>query len=69
MLGQQLQLLIKNFEALLRYLIRHDVVDTDLQIVEPGIVQFFDAVGRQQITVGDQTCQGGVFADAGNDVI
>src|SRR5262249_47981716 len=56
----QLQLLVENFEALLRNVIGHDVVDGDLQMIQTRAVEALNAVGRQQISVGDH---------AGNDAV
>ena len=47
----------------------HDVIDADLQIVQPGVVEFFDAVGGEQVAVGNESGQSGVFANAGDDGI
>lgn len=48
-----LQLAIEYLKAFLRDLIRLYVVDADLQIIESGFVQPFNAIGREQITVCD----------------
>ena len=42
--GQQLQLLIQHLQALLRDVVRHDVVDRNLHVIQPGLVQPLDAV-------------------------
>ena len=42
--GQPLQLLVEEAQALLRYFVGFDVVDADLQVVEPGLVQRLDAL-------------------------
>ena len=52
-LGQHLQLLVEHLEALLRHVVGHDVVDRDLQVIEPGVVQALDALRHQQVAVGD----------------
>ena len=38
-LGQNLQLLVQHLQALLRHLVRHHVVDADLHVIQPGVVQ------------------------------
>ena len=52
--GQPLELLVEEAEALLRDLVRLDVVDADLEVVQPGLVQRLDALGGHQVAVGDQ---------------
>jgi hypothetical protein len=42
--GEQFQLLVEHLQALFRYFVRIHVVDTDLQVIEPGLVQCLDAV-------------------------
>jgi len=67
--GEQFQLLVEHLQALLRYFVRIHVVDADLQMIEPGLVQCRDAVCRQQVPVGDQPGDHSVMADAGDDGI
>src|SRR5581483_10630911 len=50
-LGQQLEFLIENLEAFLRDVVRHHVIDRDLQVIESGFVQPVDALCREQISV------------------
>ncbi len=52
-LGQQRQFLVEHLEALLRNVVRLHVVDADLQVLEPGAIQPLDAIGHQQVAVGD----------------
>ncbi len=68
-LGQQLQLFVEHLEALLRNIVGHDVVDRNLQVVEPGVVQALDAVGHQQISVGDHAGDHAAAADARDDQV
>ena len=42
--GQPLQLLVEQPQALLRDFVRLDVVDADLEVVEPGLVERLDAL-------------------------
>ena len=44
-LGQPLQLLVEQPQALLRHVVRLDVVDADLQVVEAGVVERLDLLG------------------------
>ncbi len=52
-LGEHLQLLVENLQALLRDLVGHHVVDRDLHVVEAGVVQALDSIRHQQIAVRD----------------
>lgn len=69
MLCQHLKLRIEDFEAFLRNVIRHDVVDRNLHVVEAGAVQALDAVGHQQIPVGDHAGNRAGLADARDDAV
>src|SRR5262245_52636834 len=40
--GEPTQLLVEDLEALLRDVVRNDVVDADLKMVEPGAIEPFD---------------------------
>ena len=51
-------------QALLRHFVRLDVVDADLQVVEPGVVQRLDSLRREQVAVGDQSGDHAVRPDA-----
>ena len=66
-LGQVLQLLVERLEALLRDLVGRDVVDRDLQILEPGLVEPLDALGAEVEAVGDEPGQHAAVADAADD--
>ena len=46
---------VQRLETLLRHVIRHDVVDADLHVVQPGGVEGLDAILGQQEAVRDQT--------------
>ena len=46
MFGQHLQLLIQHFQAFYGNIIGLDIVDGNLQMIETGAVQPFDAVGH-----------------------
>ena len=67
--GQQLQLAVEHLQALLRNLVRHDVVDGDLQVLEAGAVEPLDALGGEQVAVGDHAGDHAVAADAGDDQV
>jgi len=69
MFGKQLQLLIQNLQGLFRDVIRHHVIDTDLQMVKASAVQALNAIGREQITVGDQAHQDGIRAHVRDDLV
>ena len=68
-LGQQLQLLVEHLQALLRNLVRHDVVDRDLQVLEAGAIQPLDPLGGQQVAVGDHAGDHAVLAHARDDLV
>ena len=68
-LGQQLQLLVENLQALFRNFVGVDVVYGDLEPLETGAVQALNALRDQKISVGDQSRDHAVGADAANHVI
>ena len=68
-LGKVTQLLIKHAQALTRHLVRLNVVNTNLQIVESRFVQSFDSFGREVIAIGDQAGDHSMRADVMNDVV
>ena len=53
-LRQPLQLLVEHLQAFLRDLVRQDIVDADLQRIEPGTIQALDAIGGEQEAIGDE---------------
>src|SRR5439155_808369 len=53
MLRQQIELLVQRFQALFGNIIRHRIVDADLQVLQPCLIQLFDALFGQQESVGD----------------
>ena len=65
--GQQRQFLVENFQALLRNVVGLHVVNADLQVFEAGAIQALDAIGHQQVAVGDQAGEHAVLADARDD--
>ncbi len=68
MLGEQLQLLVQHLQALLRDLVRSNVVDRNLQPFQPGAVQALNTFRHQQIAVRDQPGDHAAFANAVNDL-
>src|SRR5580692_5506660 len=52
-LGQNLELFVEHLKALLRNVVRLDVIDRNLQMIKPGFVQALDALGGQQVAVSD----------------
>ena len=60
---------VENLQALFRNVVRRDVIDRDLQIIEPGFVQLFDLFGLKIIAVRDQPGDHPVMPDAGDDVV
>src|SRR5450759_3359677 len=69
MFGEQLQFLIQHLQGLFGDVIRHHVIDADLQMVKTGAVQALNAVRGEQITVGDQARQNGISTDVRNDLV
>src|SRR5499426_643683 len=63
-LGQQTKFLIQDPEAFLRDVVRGDVVDADLKVIESRPVQPLYALGGEQIAVGDQRGDDVVTANA-----
>ncbi len=68
-LGEPLQLRVEQPQALLRHFVRLDVVDADLQVVEPGVVERGDALGREQVAVGDEPGDHAARADAADQSV
>ena len=68
-LGEQLQFLVQNLQALLGDIIRHHVIDADLHVLEAGPVQALDACGGQEISVGDHARHHAALADVGDDLV
>ena len=68
-LGQHLQLFVEDLEALLRDFVGLEVIDGDLHVVEAGAVQALDALGIEQIAVGDHAGDGAGAAHAADDVV
>ena len=68
-LGEKLQLLVENLEAFLGDVVGLDVVDADLEKLEAGTVETLDAVGGEEIAVGDDSGDDAVVADAADDFV
>jgi hypothetical protein len=68
-LGEQLQLLVENFQTLFRNFIGIHVVDGNLQPLESSAVQAPDSFRNQQIAVGDEAGDHTVGANAVDHVV
>jgi hypothetical protein len=68
-LGKVFELLVQNFQTFLRHIIGSDVINRNLQPLEAGVVQPLNALRNQEISVGDQSGDHSVPADAANDVV
>ena len=68
-LGEHAQLGVEDLERLLRDVVGHDVVDGNLHVIEAGGVEAGDAVGHQQVAVGDHAGDGAGLADLADDVV
>src|SRR5271163_2840952 len=66
-LGKQREFLVQNFQALLGDVVRHHVINADLQVFEAGAVEAFDSIRDQEVAVGNQSGHHSVLADAGDD--
>jgi len=66
-LGQHTQFLVEHLEALLGNVVGHDVIDGDLQVLEPGAVEALDALGGEQVAIGDDAGDHAVAANARQD--
>ena len=69
MIREKLELLVEDFQALLRHLVRHHVVDADLHVLEPGAIQALDPLGNQQIPVCNHPGNDSMLANARDDLI
>lgn len=67
--GEQLKLLVENLERLLADFVGGDVVDGNLHMLESGAVEALDALGSEQISVGDHAGDDAVAAHATDDVV
>src|SRR6185437_12353145 len=67
-LRQQLQFLVQHLQAFLGNFVGQDVIDGDLQVLQPGAVQPLNAFRGEQIAVGDQAGDYAVPAYAADDV-
>ena len=68
-LGQQLQFLVQHLQALLGDVGGVQVVNADLQVIQPGAVQLLDTIRRQQVAVGDQSRDDPVLANVPDDLV
>src|SRR5579875_3444739 len=63
-LSEPLKLAVEHLQALFRDVVRLNVIDADLQVIEPGSIQPLDALRHEKIAVGDQGSDGTAFAHA-----
>ena len=68
-LGQEFQLLIQDLQTLLRDVVRHYVVDRDLQMLQTRPIQSPNAICHQQISVSDHARDHAALADARDDLV
>src|SRR5436309_15576946 len=69
MLSQPLQLFVEHFQGFQRNVIWYHVIYGDLEMIESSLIEPFDALRHQQISVGNQAANHSVGTDAANDVI
>src|SRR5687767_6611025 len=67
MLGKKLQLLVEHLKAFHRDVIRLDVVDADLKMFEPGVIQGTDFLRGQQVAVCNHPGDHAVLPYAADD--
>ena len=67
--GKPLELLVQKLQALLRDIVRQDVVDADLQVIESGAIEALDAIAAEQISIRDQSGDDTVRANPPDDVV
>src|SRR6266496_4796344 len=68
-LSQHLQFFVEDFQALLRNVVRIDVVDRNLQPLKAGAVQALDSFRNQQVPIRDHPCHNSVQAHATDNLI
>ena len=68
-LGEQLEFLVEDFQALLGDFVRHHVVDGDLQVFQAGAVQPLYPLRGQEVAIGDDGGDGSVTADGADDFV
>src|SRR5205814_2349310 len=66
-LGQQLELLVQNLQALFGNVVRHHIINADLQVLEAGIVEGLYAVAGEQVAVGNHSRDNPAFADVADN--
>src|ERR1017187_8058988 len=66
---QEEQFAVEHLKALLGNLIRQDVVDGDLQMLQAGAIEALDPLGGQQVAVGDHAGDDAVAAYAGDQQV
>jgi hypothetical protein len=66
--GQHFQADVEGFEAFLRNVVRLDVVDRDLHVIETGAVEAADDFLIEEEAVGDHAGEATVVADAGDEI-
>jgi len=69
MFREQLELLVQNLQAFFRDIVRHNVVDRDLHVLEARPIQLPYAVRRQQIAVRDHARDRAAPADTDDQVV
>src|SRR6185436_7005396 len=67
--GQHLKFFVEYLETLFRDVVGQDIVDRNLHVIEPGLVQLLDAVRHQQVTVGDHAGQHAAVAHRRDDAV
>ena len=68
-LSQHLELRVEHLQALLRRVVGRHVVDADLQVIQPGVVEALDALLVEQVPVRDQSSQRTGSTDVANELV
>src|SRR5437867_3046176 len=65
--GEVLQFLVENLQALLRHVVWMDIINTDLKVLQTCLVQTEDFFRREQITIGYDAGYHSVMPDPPDD--
>ena len=67
--GKQLQFLVEHFQTFLRHLVRHDVVDGNLHVLQTRAIQPLDTLGSEQVAIRDHPGYGAALTDVPNQIV
>src|SRR5215831_9666738 len=67
-LSQILQLLVQDFQTLVRHIVRLEVIDADLQMLESCLIQRLDFLWREQVAIRNDSGDHPMMPDALNQL-